>query len=96
VIARSDEPTLVGEGHERGAVAAAELAQDVADVGLRGERADHQAAGDLGVAEAAGDQLSDLALAVSQLGQCRRRLPGVSAGGELGDQPLGGRRRRSR
>jgi hypothetical protein len=49
-------------------VAAVDFAQDVADVGLGGHGADHEAAGDLGVAQAAGDQAQDLALALGQLG----------------------------
>jgi hypothetical protein len=49
-VAGGDQPALVGEGDERGAVATVEFAQDVADVGLCGERADDEPPGDLGVA----------------------------------------------
>src|SRR4029453_3076204 len=59
--AGGDEPGLVGEGDELGAVVAVELGEDASDVGLGGERADHQPAGDVGVAEAGGDKLEDLA-----------------------------------
>src|SRR5437879_6145226 len=68
-VAGGDQPGLIGECDERGAVAAVEFAQDVADVGLCGERADDEPPGDLGVAEALGDEAEDLAFAVGQLGE---------------------------
>jgi hypothetical protein len=70
------EPGLVGEGDERGAVAAVELVQDVSDVGLGGEGADHEPARDLGVPQALGDEAVDLALALGQLGERCGRLAG--------------------
>src|SRR6185437_2561705 len=86
LVAGGDQPALVGDRHEPGAVVAVELAQDVADVGLGGQRADHEPAGDLLVGEAAGDKEQDVALPVGQLGQRGRRHLRVAAGGELGDQ----------
>jgi hypothetical protein len=62
-IARPDEAGFVGERYELGAVVAAELGEHTGDMGLGGERADHEPRGDLGVAEACGDQPQDLALA---------------------------------
>jgi hypothetical protein len=62
------EPGLVGERDEAGAVVAVELAQDVADVALGGQGADDEPAGDLGVAEAAGDEQQDVVFAVGELG----------------------------
>ena len=41
------EPVLVGEDHQLSAVAGVQLGHRPADVGLRGERADHELAGDL-------------------------------------------------
>jgi hypothetical protein len=86
---RSDEARFVGDGHERGAVAAAELAQDVADVRLGRERADDESSRDLVVREAFGHEPRDLALAAGELGEGSRRLGRVGPGCELGDQALG-------
>ena len=72
-VAGSDEAAFVGEGDELGAVAAAELAQSPADVRLRGQGADHEAAGDLGVGQTASDEAQDLALAFGQLGELIER-----------------------
>jgi RND superfamily putative drug exporter len=45
-----------------------ELGEDPRDVGLRGERAEHQALGDLGVGQPLGDEDEDLALPRGELG----------------------------
>ena len=66
--ARCDEAGLVGERDELGAVVAVELGEDASDVGLGGERADDELAGDVGVAEAGGYQPEDLAFALGELG----------------------------
>jgi hypothetical protein len=42
-----------------GAVVAVEFGEDSTDVGLGGEWADDEAAGDVGVAEAGGDEAED-------------------------------------
>jgi len=60
---RHDNAAFVGEGDELGAVAAAEFAQGPAEVGLGGERADDEAPGDVGVAEADSDEADDLLFA---------------------------------
>jgi len=60
------------------AVADAGLHEDAVDVRLDGRRRDDQALGDLGVAEAVGDQREDLRLARGQV---------------VGQDALGGRRR---
>jgi hypothetical protein len=46
-----DEPALVGEDHELGAVAQAELGEDARQVRLDGRRSDEQALGDLGTTQ---------------------------------------------
>ena len=75
---------------------AVELGEYARNVCFGGERADHQPARDIGVAESGGDQLEDLALALGELvdlgGGCLR----VRAGGELGNQPPRDRGREQR
>jgi hypothetical protein len=39
---------------------------------LHGQRADHESLRDVGIAEAAGDEIEDLAFPLGQLGQRRR------------------------
>jgi len=70
---------FVGERDERGAVAAAELAQHVADVGLRGQRTDREPARDLGAPQALGAQAHNLALARRQPGERGPRSAANSA-----------------
>jgi hypothetical protein len=53
---------------------------------LGGQRADDEPPGDLAVGEACGDELSDLALSVGQLGKAGRRDGGVAPRSELRDQ----------
>ena len=86
-MAGRDEAVLVGDGDESGAVMAVELAQDVADVALRGQRADDELPRDLGIAQPTGDKDEDVALAVGEFSESRRRLPRVGSRGELGDEP---------
>src|SRR6185436_18774733 len=71
--ARHHEPALVGDHHELGAVARAELHEQPRDVGLRGERGDDELVGDLAVAEAGADEPEHLALARGELVQGGRR-----------------------
>jgi hypothetical protein len=52
-------------------------------VGLRGQWADHEAVGDLDIAEAARDETEDFAFTVGQLGDRLGRIGWVAAGGEL-------------
>jgi hypothetical protein len=54
--ARRDEARFVGKGDESCTVATADLAQDVADVRLGGQRADDEPARDLVVAQPLGNQ----------------------------------------
>jgi hypothetical protein len=65
---------------------AVKLAQDIADVALRGEGADHEAARDLGVTETAGDQQQDVAFTVGELRERRQWCLWVAASGKFGDQ----------
>src|SRR5262249_18803138 len=83
---RGDDASLVSEVDELGAVAAAELAEDPADVRLRGQPADHEPRRDLFVGEAGGDETQDLAFALGEVAQLARRLTSLGPGGELGDQ----------
>src|SRR5207245_11431975 len=77
------ESALVCERDESCAVVAIELAQDVAYMGLCGQRADDEPASDLVVGKSASHEQQDVALAAGQLGQCRRGRPRVAARGEL-------------
>ena len=80
-----DQAGLVGEHHRLGAVAQAELGEHPRHVRLHRVLAHHQAAGDLGVGQAAGDQPStSVSRGVSRL---RRRPGGPALAGELPDQP---------
>jgi hypothetical protein len=88
-LAGCDEASLVSEGDERGAVVAVELAQDVVDVGLCGQRADDEAAGDLGVAESACDVGQYLAFALGEVGEGDGRVTGRTTGGEPRNEPAG-------
>src|SRR3954464_14121228 len=60
---RAGEARLVREDHRLEAVAHSELRQHVLDVRLHRRGLDRQLIGDLGVGQAAGDQLEHLALA---------------------------------
>jgi hypothetical protein len=81
---------LVGEGDQLCAVAGAELGHGAADVGLGGGVADGEGGGDLGVAQAVGDEPDDLLLADGELGEGGAvESWGPVAGGEPGDQPAG-------
>lgn len=62
------QPGLVGECDEFGAGVAVEFLQNVADADLCDEGADDEPAGDLGVAEAAGDEQQDVVFAVGEFG----------------------------
>jgi len=73
-LAGGDEAVFVGDGDEGGAVVAVELVQDVADMAFCGQWADDELPGDLSVAEPAGDEDEDVALAVSEFSQAQRRL----------------------
>ena len=61
-----DQPALVREDHQLGAVAQAELGEDAGHVRLDGRRSDEQALGDLGVAGPPGDGDHHLALPVGE------------------------------
>jgi glucans biosynthesis protein C len=61
-----DQPALVGEDHQLGPVAQAELGEDARHVRLDGRRSDEQALGDLGVAGPPGDGDHHLALPVGE------------------------------
>jgi peptidoglycan/LPS O-acetylase OafA/YrhL len=61
-----DQPALVREDHQLGAVAQAELGEDAGHVRLDGRRSDEQALGDLGVARPPGDGDHHLALPVGE------------------------------
>src|SRR4051812_20965169 len=64
---RADEPVPMRVGGGLGAVRAARLAQDAADVVGRRVLADEQRRADLAVAHAPGDEAQDLDLACGQL-----------------------------
>jgi hypothetical protein len=81
---------LIVQGDQLCAVAGAEFGHGAADVGLGGGVADGEFGGDLGVAQAVGDESDDLPLAGGELGQRVGVEPrGGGSGGELGDQPPG-------
>ena len=61
-----DQPVLVGVDHGLHPVPEAELAEQVGHVALGCGLGDHERGGDLGVGEAAGDQLQDLALPLGE------------------------------
>ncbi|GAA3366037.1 hypothetical protein GCM10017744_071230 [Streptomyces antimycoticus] len=61
--ARADQPRLVGDHHELGAIAGAQLGHRPVDMRLDRERADLQPGGDLVVGQPAPDLDQDLALA---------------------------------
>ena len=61
-----DQPALVREDHQLGAVAQAELGEDARHVRLDGRRSDEQALGDLGVGGPPGDGDHHLALPVGE------------------------------
>src|SRR5690242_17845443 len=63
---RAGRPVGAGQSSDLGAVAAAELGQDVAHVGVDGALGDEQPVGDLAVGQARGDQLGDLVFAVGE------------------------------
>src|SRR5215208_314408 len=73
VLSRLDEPGLVGVDHRLHAVAQAELAEQVRDVGLDCGVGEDQRRGDLGVGEAGGEHPQHLLLALSELGDLVRR-----------------------
>src|ERR1700753_2833250 len=56
------EAALVGDHHQLDAVASAELHQDPRDMGLRGQRAEDEALGDLGVGQSLRDEGEHLQL----------------------------------
>ena len=87
-----DEAGLVGEHDELGPVAGAELDHRPAHVGARRRRADEQLLGDLVVAQPAGDQRDDLALAVGQHARARRRRPVRCSGRARTRRSAGGSR----
>src|SRR5689334_14973843 len=60
-LAWGDEAGLVGVDHYLDAVAEAEFLQDAGDMCLGGCFADHQLLADLGVGQAAGEQVEDFA-----------------------------------
>ena len=70
------DPGLVGQDDRLDAVAQAELHQHAGDVGLDGGLGDDQLRGDLGVRQAAGDELEDLELAGGQLVEARAAAAG--------------------
>ena len=87
-------PGLVGQHDRLDAVAEPELHEHAGDVGLDRRLGDDQLGGDLGVREAAGDELEDLELAGGELVEAGRGRAGGRAGArELLDQPAGDRRR---
>src|SRR5688572_12342656 len=66
LLSGPDEPALVGDHHELGAVAGVELAEEAADVGASGVGADVQDASDLGVRATGSDLGEDVALTVGE------------------------------
>ena len=64
-----NEAALVGRDDKLRAVARVELREHVTDVGLHRRPAHHQMLGDLGIRQAAGDELEDLRLPLRQLGE---------------------------
>src|SRR3954468_5378938 len=89
---RVGEACLVGEDDGLDAVAEVELLEDVSDVRLDGGVTDEQLLGDLGVGEAACDQLEDFEFALVEVVQLLGPLTPRRAG-ELVDHVLcdGGR-----
>ena len=96
--ARLYQPGFVGEDHGLHPVAQAELHKNPPDVRLGGLLGDDQALTDLGVGQAAGDQLEYLALPRGQRSQLRRQggRGTRSAPREVRDQPPGHRGREQR
>ena len=75
---RLGEPVLVGVDDRVDAVAHVQLRQDPAHVGLDRRLGDDEGLGDLGVRQAASDELEGLPLPLGERGQavgCRRRCP---------------------
>src|SRR5690348_16533225 len=80
-----DEAALVGKDDSLDAVAESELHQDARDVRLDGCLADDEAGRDLGVGEAAGEELEHLELTRGQLVQLGRPRRLSRPCRELGD-----------
>ena len=73
MVAWLDEASFVGGDHSLDTVTAAELHQDVPDVGLDGGFAEEKPPGDLAVRQAAGYLDEDLRLPRGEVGQGRPR-----------------------
>ena len=80
VMAGLDESGLVGGDDGLYPVAAAQLRQDVADVGLDGGFAEEELAGDFAVGQAAGDLDEILGLPGGRGRVARAARPGEAAG----------------
>jgi hypothetical protein len=76
-----------------GAVAAVELGEHAGDVCLGGEAADDQTTGDVGIGEAGGEELEDLALPLRELGELSGSRSRVRPCDDLVDQAPGDRGR---
>ena len=74
-----DEPGLVRDDDELGAITSCELGQDPADVGLGRERADHERLCDVGVAPASSDLGERVALTCGESSQYPRIVGGDRA-----------------
>jgi hypothetical protein len=88
--AGADQPGLVGDHHQLGAVVGAQLDHGAADMGPGGRLANHQLLGDLLVAEPLTHQGQHHPHPLGEFDQAvLGELDGAAGGGELGDQSAG-------